>query len=101
MHIELVDPRDEAWDRWNVRYRVHFWSREGHSAEYEVTDADVPKIIAWATQQAEHLNQTYSVLAVEPIAGGGVGVLRLCGWDPNINIVAGEPRPEHARACPS
>ncbi|MDT0320138.1 MULTISPECIES: hypothetical protein [unclassified Streptomyces] len=86
MRIRGVDPRDTTWELDHPRYRVYFWDRAVNVAdEYEVSDADVDEVLAWATRHAAEHGVTYTLWALVPEQwGDGPGLIRLAG-------VAGDP----------
>ncbi|TDC76206.1 hypothetical protein [Streptomyces hainanensis] len=86
MLIRGVDPRDTSWERDETRYRVSFWDVTAVAADaYEVVDADVDEVLAWATGRAADRGTTYTLwVLVDDFAGEGPGLVRLAG-------VAGDP----------
>lgn len=79
----LVDPRDTIWEAWHPRYRVDFWRSLGQSWEsrgFDLTDADVVAVLAWAAEHAED-DETYTVHCVVDRPEGS-GLVRLAGEDP-------------------
>ena len=50
MIVRGVDPRDIEWEDSEPVFRVHFRDslREGATTEFEVADADVVEVLAWA-----------------------------------------------------
>lgn len=60
--VELVDPRDVSWEDEQPAFRVYSWRRASHCWEYEITDADVSAVFAWAESEAD--GRTYVVYAV-------------------------------------
>jgi hypothetical protein len=78
-----VDPRDTSWEVWNPRYRVYFWRSLGQSwasREFELSDADVVAVLAWAAEHAED-DETYTMHCVVEDSEGA-GLVRLAGTDP-------------------
>jgi hypothetical protein len=65
VRVRSVDPRDIGWEDDEPAFRVTFWKElpspvDGgrvsvgyQSREYEVSDAEVGEVIAWATREAE------------------------------------------------
>jgi hypothetical protein len=79
MDIKSVDPRDQTWEVTDPSYRVYFHDANGASDEYEVTDADVTEVLAWA--EARRGARTFVLYTCVPV--NGLGLLRLAGRDPN------------------
>ena len=79
--ISPVDPRDTTWEVDDPAYRVLFFDELGASEEYEVTDCDVPAVLAWAQRRAGE--RTYVVYALVRTGHEGPGLIRLAGSDPN------------------
>ncbi|MCR6494769.1 hypothetical protein [Cellulomonas sp. P24] len=79
MAIRAVDPRDQTWELEQPSYRVYFHDANGAQDEYEVLDADVMEVLAWA--QTQKTNRTFVLYACVP--GDGLGLVRLQGSDPN------------------
>jgi hypothetical protein len=56
VRVEPVDPRDQRWEAEAEAYRVYFWSPPPFGAwrseEFEITDADVAEVLAWAEREA-------------------------------------------------
>ncbi|EYR62014.1 hypothetical protein N866_12755 [Actinotalea ferrariae CF5-4] len=77
--IRAVDPRDQTWELDRPNYRVFFHDAHGVSDEYELRDADVVEVLAWAQDQAA--GRTFVLYACVP--GDGLGLVRLQGSDPN------------------
>jgi hypothetical protein len=80
VQIHGVDPRDTRWERYAPAYRVYFWDG-GSSDEYEITDADVPEVLAWAETQAQRTNRTYVLWLRHEDRHDGPGLIRLAGWE--------------------
>ncbi|MGC4748744.1 hypothetical protein ACLQ28_24280 [Micromonospora sp. DT201] len=78
MDIRTVDPRDQTWEIWQPKYRVHFHDKTGAAEEYEVEGVDVSQVMAWAAERCD--GRTFVVYACVPC--GGLGLLRLAGIDP-------------------
>ena len=97
MNIAQVDPRAQTEEVDDPRYRVYFWQGSTHSYEYEITEADVQDVLAWADRSAA--GRTYSLWVCLPArADGGVNLVRLAGWDPTAVSVR---RPPHAVTMPA
>ena len=79
MNIRGVDPRDAQWEIPQPKYRVYFHDAKGAADEYEVDDADVTDVLAWA--EARKGNRTFVLYACVPREG--LGLLRLFGQDAN------------------
>ena len=79
MRAEPVDPRDIAWERDEVAYRVYFWRGAGASDEWRVTEADVTEVLDWARKEAQG---RYITMWVEHTHNGDLGMIRLKGWEP-------------------
>lgn len=80
MRAFQVDPRDAVGSHHAPAYRVHFWSDDGSSDEWQVTECEVDTAIAWAQGHAD--GRRYSLFAVVPAAlSAGVDLVRLLGWD--------------------
>jgi hypothetical protein len=77
--IRAVDPRDQTWELERPSYRVYFHDANGAQDEYEVLDADVVEVLAWA--QTQRADRTFVLYACVP--GDGLGLVRLQGSDPN------------------
>jgi hypothetical protein len=80
VNVVGVDPRDQRWEVDAPPYRVYFHDVRGTSDEYELTDADVTEVLAWA--ESERRGRTY-VLYVCTTGPAGLGLLRLAGADPS------------------
>jgi hypothetical protein len=85
----LIDPRDQRWESDCPAYRVCFWQSVGsgegsgwQSEEWELAEADVDEVLAWADARAG--GRTISVWVVHCDARG-VGVIRLAGIDPTAD----------------
>jgi hypothetical protein len=79
MEIGAVDPRDQTWELDGPRYRVYFHEPNGASDEYEIREADVTEVLAWAEEHKA--GRTFVLYACVP--GDGLGLVRLHGSDPN------------------
>jgi hypothetical protein len=79
MDIRTVDPRDQTWELDQPDYRVYVHDANGASDEYELRDADVADVLAWARDQSA--GRTFVLYACVP--GDGLGLVRLQGRDPN------------------
>src|SRR5689334_21352421 len=84
-----VDPRDERWASHSPAYRVYFWQPVGpgeqsawRSDEWELTEADVDEVLAWADAHAD--GRAMSAWVVHRDADG-VGLIRLAGIDPTAD----------------
>jgi len=88
MHIEPVDPRDGTWEMDSAVYRVYLWDRtQIESHEYEITDASIDEVLAWARDRTNKPGWGYTLyVRVDDIAGRR-GLIRLDG-------VLGEPFPQ-------
>jgi hypothetical protein len=85
-----IDPRDQRRESDSPAYRVYFWQSVGsgegsgwQSEEWELTEADVDEVLAWADAQAG--GRTMSVWVVVHRDAGGVGLIRLAGIDPTAD----------------
>ena len=81
VQINPVDPRDTRWEVHAPSYRVYFWS-DGVSDEYEVTEADVPEVLAWADAEAQRSHRTYVLWLRSEGRDGEPGLIRLAGDQP-------------------
>ncbi len=86
MRVQPVDPRDTRWEADRPAYRVYFWQqRDGHpgagwaSEEWQIEDADVHEVLAWA--DADEMHRAYT-LYVRCKCDGMPGLIRLHGDDP-------------------
>ncbi|MDQ1521341.1 MAG: hypothetical protein QOI55_2414 [Actinomycetota bacterium] len=83
VRVEPVDPRDQRWEAEAEAYRVYFWSPlpsgAWRSEEFEITDADVAEVLAWAEREASGRLRTVYVRIGR---GGELGLVRLSGTDP-------------------
>ncbi|HEX9968552.1 MAG TPA: hypothetical protein VGB03_00310 [Acidimicrobiales bacterium] len=78
MHVVPTDPRDTTWEIDFPAYRVYFRVPGGGPwDEYEVRDADVDEVLAWAAGEAG--GREYCVYVVVPDPGGKPGMIRLRG----------------------
>jgi len=88
MNIESVDPRDGTWEQDSAVYRVYLWDRnEIQSHEYEVTDASVEEVLAWARDRAKEPGWDYTLYVRVDDSAGRRGLVRLDG-------VLGDPFPQ-------
>jgi hypothetical protein len=91
-----VDPRDQVEVVDAPSYRVCFWHGATSSDEYEIDEADVPEVLAWAHDNA--FGRTYSVsVALLETSSQGVHLVRLAGWDASAPASL---RPPHAWTLP-
>lgn len=77
----------------SATFRVYFWSQlpagESHEFrawqcdEYEIADADVYDVLAWAEERAAGSQWTYVVYVVLEDPDRGRGMVKLAGQDPN------------------
>jgi hypothetical protein len=79
--IRAVDPRDQTWELERPSYRVYFHDANGAQDEYEVLDADVVEVLAWAqTQRADRTFVLYACVpgdaATPTRADGGMSAAR-------------------------
>jgi hypothetical protein len=74
-----VDPRDQAWEVYDPKYRVYFWDVEGRSDEWELSGCDVQEALQWAHDSAEGRIVTLYAL----VGSQGLGLIRLLGADPD------------------
>jgi len=58
---------------------VYFHDPDGTSYEYEIAGGDVGEVMAWA--EAERGSRSFVLYACVP--HDGLGLVRLCGSDPN------------------
>ena len=86
MHVQPVDPRDTGWEVSRPHYRVHFWrpfdgppDAGWASEEWQVEDADVQEVLAWANSDEMHRIYTLYVCCT---CDGVPGLIRLHGGDP-------------------
>ncbi len=79
MQTSPVDPRDQTWEIDKPSFRVHFHDSDRRSDEYEVRDAEVDEVVAWAQSGAR--GRTFVVYVCVPFEG--LGLVRLLGKDPN------------------
>lgn len=101
MLIQGVDPRDTRWERCAPAYRVYFWDGRGASDEYEVTDADVPEVLAWAEAEARRTDRTYVLWLRHDDRNDGAGLIRLAGWEQPSDDAPGDGvRPTYAADRP-
>jgi len=97
MEITPIDPRDTKWERHVATYRVYFWDQRGSSHEFEVTDADVPEVLAWADEEARRSGRTYVIWVRSVDAAGSPGLIRLAGWEQPSDEQPGRGgRPDYA-----
>ena len=95
VNVDPVDPRDQAEEVDEPRYRVYFWQGID-SDEYEITGADVHEVLDFADRQAA--GRTYSLWVCLPARNNGVNLVRLAGWDPPAGDAG---RPAHAVTVPT
>ena len=84
MKAVKVDPRDESWQDDDPVFRVYFWRRLGSanayaSDEFEIREADVVVVLAWA--ERERNDRTFT-LYLRRDDGPGIGLILLAGTDP-------------------
>ena len=80
MHIEPVDPRDGTWEQDVAVYRVYLWDRsEIRSREYEVTDASIEEVLAWARDRTKEPGWDYTLYVRVDDGAGQRGLVRLDG----------------------
>jgi hypothetical protein len=79
VRVTQIDPRDQSWENDGPAYRVYFWTGESRCDEWELTEADVDEVLAWADAQAG--GRTMSIWVVHR-DDDGVGLIRLAGLDP-------------------
>lgn len=84
-----IDPRDQQWQSDSPAYRVFFWQSRGsgelsgwESEEWQLTEADVDEVLAWAGSRAA--GRTMSIWVVHQDADG-IGLIRLAGIDPTAD----------------
>lgn len=94
VRVRSVDPRDICWEDDEPAFRVTFWKKlpspvDGEllyvgyqSREYEVSDAEVLEVVAWATGEAE-VAETWTLHVLARSPNGELGQVRLAGVDPN------------------
>src|SRR4051794_23946587 len=80
MRTEQVDPRDTRWELPIATYRVYFWDGSA-TDEWQVDDADVPEVLAWAEDRARETKQTYVLNLLYDDRRDGLGLIRLAGWE--------------------
>jgi hypothetical protein len=96
MNIESVDPRDIRWEQHSPTYRVYF-SERGTSDEYEVTESDIPEVLAWADDEARRTNRSYVAWLRVQDPQQGPGLIRLSGWEqPSEDRPGKQTRPSYA-----
>jgi hypothetical protein len=81
VQVSSVDPRDQAWEAPQPKYRVYFHDADGTPSEFEVGDADVDEVVQWA--EATHGDRTFVLYVC--VNHDGLGLVRLLGRDPNEN----------------
>ena len=81
MNVRPVDPRDTLWEVDNPTYRVYFFDvAASRSDEFELDDAEVDDVLAWASEHAgERRYAVYLRIAPPDVSPG---LLRLLGDDP-------------------
>ncbi|WP_413320678.1 hypothetical protein AA0Z99_06745 [Agrococcus sp. 1P02AA] len=78
-----IDPRDASGLHDAPEYRVHFWSDDGSSDEWQLVECEVDTAISWAYEHAG--GRRYSLFAVVPSSlDQGVDLVRLLGWDGDV-----------------
>ena len=76
MRISPVDPRDISWEQQDPVYRVYFKSADGVATEeYELLEASVDDVLAWARLEAPRRGSFVVYTCVE--LRGERGLLRL------------------------
>jgi hypothetical protein len=87
-----VDPRDTSWEVDYPMYRVFIWSplpgpppnpplaQGWRSMEFDVTEADIDEVLAWAREQTPS-DGTFTVW-VRGENNGAPGLYRVAGWEP-------------------
>src|SRR4051794_39346 len=92
MKTAPVDPRDTCWEVDFPTYRVFIWSpipgpapvppfaQAWRSAEYDVTEADIEEVLAWAREQAPS-DGTFTVWVLGQ-DDGVRGLYRIAGCEP-------------------
>ena len=86
VNIRPVDPRDTQWEIDHPTYRVYFFDvAAGRSDEFELDDADVSDVLAWADEHAS--GRQYAVYLRLAPPEGSPGLLRLLGDDPFRNDI--------------
>lgn len=84
MQVRQIDPRDQTSEIDDPRYRVYFWETLADplawsSDEWEISEADVPEVLAWVDANAGgRLASIWVALRIGP----GVQLIRLAGVDP-------------------
>lgn len=83
MKISSIDPRDQQWEQLATRFRVVFTSNSHGSTtsaarEYELEDASLEEVLAWAKDKAD-AEEGYTVSAVVDQPGRGLGVVYVSG----------------------
>jgi hypothetical protein len=90
--VRSVDPRGTHWEVTSPTFHVYFWEPQKppadevdapvgyRSTEFEVSDADVRDVLAWADQRVSSQGQ-YTIYAVVD-HGGEQGLVLLAGSDP-------------------
>lgn len=84
MRIKSVDERDSTWERHDATYRVYLFSGGNRGGSwttdtYDVTDADVVEVIAWAKSRLAS-GDRFSIALRE---GEDRGLIWLVGADLN------------------
>jgi hypothetical protein len=86
VRAQPVDPRDTGWEIDHPAYRVCFWQQRDSgvdaswaSEEWQVDDADIHDVLAWA--DADTSRRAYT-LYVCSTCDGTPGLIRLYGRDP-------------------
>jgi hypothetical protein len=98
VRIEAVDPRDTRWEENGPHYRVYFWDGPRHtSAEYEIAEADVAEVLAWADREARSSGRTFTLFVQHRCGDDDPGLIRLAGWEGSSTDWC---RPSHAVDMP-
>lgn len=79
VRVTSIDPRDQLWEDDAPAFRVHFWHDDSTSDEYELTEADIDEVLAWAHEHSR--GRTITVWLVQR-EESGVGLIRLAGVEP-------------------
>jgi hypothetical protein len=75
-----VDPRDQAWEVHDPKYRVYIWDVQGRSVEWELSSCDVQEALQWAQDSAK--GRTFTLYAAA-VGSDGLALIRLLGADPH------------------
>lgn len=80
MTVAGVDPRNVSEEVPDPVYRVDFWDESRSSHENRLENAgSIDEVLVWA--EANHHGR-YVVIWAEYNYEGGIGMLRLRGWEP-------------------